>query len=136
MVGVGDQSLGMKNIATNKLANGHSEVGDQANSGDANASVIFVGRCQVYIVVMMVVVMMAVATMAPGWCHRERSYGAAPDKARSGMERYSGTGFVKRKGGEDTPLSRSTETGDSDEGVEGGTKCAPQGLRQRHHGLD
>lgn len=134
VVGIGDQSLRMKNIAANELANGHGEVGNQANSGDANASVIFVGRCQIYIVVVVVMVM-AVTTMAPSLCHGERCYRAALDGARSHMREERGMGFMRRKGGEDAPLSRSGETGDPKEGVEGRTKPAPQGLRQRHHGL-
>lgn len=46
-----------------------------------------------------------------------------------------GTGFYRGMGRENAPLSRSTETGNPKERVEGGTKPAPQGLRQRHHSL-
>lgn len=82
----------------------------------------------------MVVVVMVMTTMTPSLCHGERCYKAVADQARSRMREERGMRFIGRERGEDAPLSRSGETGGPKEGMEGRTKPAPQGLRQRHHG--
>ena len=78
---------------------------------------------------MVVVVAVTVASMASCLRHSE-CYRA--DGTGSGMK--GRREFYRGVRGKDAPLSRSTEIGDPEERVEGGTKPAPQGLRQRHHG--
>lgn len=56
VVGVGDESLRVEDVATNKLADGHGEVGDEADSRDADAGVELVGRGEVGIAAVVVVV--------------------------------------------------------------------------------
>jgi hypothetical protein len=72
MIGVGNQSLRMEDIAANEFPNCHSEVGNQANPRDSDSSVAFVRRGEVNISVMMMVMvrMTPVATVLSGLsCH-------------------------------------------------------------------
>lgn len=77
----------MEDIATNEFANGHGQVGNQSNASNANAGVMFVGGSQVHVVVVVMVVV-AMATMAPGLCHGEWCYRGK--RTRSSMP---GAGF-------------------------------------------
>ena len=72
MVGIGNQRLRVEDITTDELADRHAQVGDQANAGDADARIVFVGRREVDIVVVVVVtVAVAMATMASSLRHGE-----------------------------------------------------------------
>lgn len=71
--GIGHHGLGVEGPAANELGNGHGQVGQQADAGYADARVVLVGRREVGIIVVMV--MMAVATvvacLAHGWGEAE-----------------------------------------------------------------
>jgi hypothetical protein len=88
VVCIGNQGLRVEDVAANELSNGHTQVGDQANSGNANASIAFVRRGQVG-VVMMVVVVVAVTAMSPSLCHRK----GCTKGSRSGMKKKGGSVF-------------------------------------------
>lgn len=64
VVGVSDERLGMKDVAPDKLPDGHGEVGNEADSRDADASVGLVGRGEVDIAAVVMVMMGPVAGMA------------------------------------------------------------------------
>lgn len=74
MVGVGNQRLRVEHVATNKLARGHGQINQEANSCNPDAGVAFILREQVW-VVMMVVMAVAMAGMAPGLGRHQRDGG-------------------------------------------------------------
>jgi hypothetical protein len=88
VVCIGNQGLRVEDVATNELSNGHAEVVDQANSGNANASIAFVRRDQVGVVMMMVMVV-AVTAMSASLCHGK----GCTKSSRSGMEKKGGSVF-------------------------------------------
>lgn len=53
--GVGNHGLGVEGPAANELGNGHGEVAEQADPGDAHAGVVFVGRGQEGVVMVVMV---------------------------------------------------------------------------------
>lgn len=66
MVGVGDQRLRVEDVASDKFANCHRKVGDQADPRNPNAGVVLVCGSQVHIAAVVMVMVTAVATMASG----------------------------------------------------------------------
>ena len=60
---VGDQSLGAESVAACALGKGRGEVGEEADSCDADAGVVLVVRGEIHIIV--VVMVMAVVAVAP-----------------------------------------------------------------------
>jgi len=64
VVGVGDESLGMKDVATDEFADSHGKVGGEADSRDADAGVGLVGRGEVDIAAVVMVMMASVTGMA------------------------------------------------------------------------
>jgi hypothetical protein len=89
VVCIGNQGLRVEDVAANELSNGHAQVGDQANSGNSNASIAFVRGGQVGVVMMVVVVMVAVTAMSPSLCHGK----GCTKNSRSGMKKKGGSVF-------------------------------------------
>lgn len=77
MVGIGNERLGVKYVAAHELAGSHGQVYQEANACDSNAGVAFILREKVRVVMMVMVVMMAVAMagMAPGLRRHQRDGG-------------------------------------------------------------
>lgn len=65
VVGVCYQRLRVEDVASDALADGHGQVGEQADSGDADAGILLVLRGQVCSIVVMVMMTMTVAMTMP-----------------------------------------------------------------------
>lgn len=76
MVGVGDKSLRMKDIATDKLPNGHCEIRNKTQARDPDAGVVCIRRSQIGVSMVVVMVVVAVTTMASRLRRHERKSGA------------------------------------------------------------
>lgn len=76
MVGVGNKSLRMKDIATDKLPNGHCEIRNKAQARDPDAGVACIRRSQIGVSMVVVVVVVAVTTMASRLRRHGRKSGA------------------------------------------------------------
>lgn len=66
----------MEDIAANKLPNGHCEIRNKAQARDPDASVVRIRRSQVGISMVVVMVVVAMTTMASRLRRHERKSGA------------------------------------------------------------
>jgi hypothetical protein len=72
----------VEHVASCTLSDGHAQVGVETDPGNAHAGIVLVLRCEVDIVVMMVVMM--VAGEAPSLCYR--GHDASAEGSRCRME--------------------------------------------------
>lgn len=72
---VGHEGLGSEHITAGAFGDGHAQVGVEADSCDPYAGIVLITRGQVYVVVMMVVVMVEVATVRTSLADRGPRHG-------------------------------------------------------------